>query len=267
MEAHRGLITVSIVSHGHSAFVPALLADLAACPEVARVVLTHNIPEQDKGIVSTNRLLLVDNPTPRGFGDNHNKAFFKYSQTPFFAVVNPDIRLDGNPFPALLGCLQDNTVALCAPAVLNPTGELEDSARRFPTLGGLARKSLGVDDGRLSYGLDDVPLSVPWVAGMFMLVRGTDFTALGGFDEGYFLYYEDVDFCVRLWRIGRRVRLSPGGRVVHDARRASRHNLRHALWHAASMMRYFRKHIWRLPGMCNDGTEEFLGSTDGNGPR
>lgn len=65
-----------------------------------------------------------------------------------------------------------------------------------------------------------------------------------GFDPGK-KNPEDVDLCARLWRSGRRVMLCPAVRVVHDARRASRRDLRHMRWHAASMARYFRKHALR----------------------
>lgn len=241
------VITVSIVSHGHGALLPGLLADLAACPEVSAVVLTRNIPEPDIAFAQTECLMLIDNPLPKGFGANHNAAF-RAARTPFFLVLNPDVRLEGNPFPALLACLADERFALCAPAVVNPAGALEDSARQFPSLADLALKALGRYDGRVHYALGDPPRAVPWVAGMFMLVRRTDYADLGGFDEGFFLYYEDVDLCARLWRSGRRVMLCPTVRVVHDARRASRRDLRHMRWHAASMARYFYKHALQ-PGL------------------
>lgn len=242
-----GPVTVSIVSHGHGALLPGLLDDLAACPEVSAVILTRNIPEQDNATAWSDRLAVINNPRPKGFGANHNAAFLT-ARTPFFLVLNPDVRLDSNPFPALLACLDDPRVALCAPAVVNPTDVLEDSARRFPSLIDLGLKALGRHDGRLRYALGDPPQTAPWVAGMFMLVRSTDYADLGGFDEGFFLYYEDVDLCARLWRSGRRVMLCPAVHVVHDARRASRRDLRHMRWHAASMARYFRKHALR-PGL------------------
>ena len=111
---------------------------------------------------------------------------------------------------------------MCAPAVTTPEGTVEDSARRFPSPFDIARKAIGRYDGRVSYALGDRPRAVPWVAGMFMLVRSADFAAIGGFDENFFLYYEDVDLCARLWRAGRKVMLCPEVQIVHDARRASR---------------------------------------------
>ncbi|MBZ0072524.1 MAG: glycosyltransferase family 2 protein [Burkholderiaceae bacterium] len=242
-----GLVTVSIISHGHGALLPGLLEDLAACPEVSAVVLTRNIPEPDIAFAQPERLTVIDNPRPKGFGTNHNAAF-RAARTPFFLVLNPDVRLEGNPFPTLLACLEDERIALCAPAAVNPTGTMECSARQFPSPTDLMLKAFGRYDGHLQYALGDPPRTAPWVAGMFMLIRSTDYAAIGGFDEGFFLYYEDVDLCARLWRSGQRVTLCPAVQVVHDARRASHRNLRHMGWHAVSMARYFRKYTLR-PGL------------------
>jgi GT2 family glycosyltransferase len=190
---------------------------------------------------------VIANPTPKGFGANHNAAF-RQARGQWFCVMNPDIRLPENPFPILLDALTHSPAALVAPAVLSPAGRLEDNIRRFPTPLSLAVKCVGRGGkGRYPFALGDPAFPVDWVAGMFMLFRTEDFRALGGFDEGFFLYYEDVDICARLWRAGRRVLACPRAYIVHDARRASRSQFRHMRWHAASMGRYFFKHLGRLP--------------------
>lgn len=221
-----------------------LLADLAACPEVTEVVLTLNLPEPLPGGIEPERLTVIRNTCPKGFGENHNLAFAR-ATTPFFVVLNPDVRLAGNPFPTLLECARAEDVGLCAPAVVNAENKLEDSARDFPTARGLLLKAFGRYDGRLEYRLGDPPRDAPWVAGMFMLFPSTVFSAVGGFDDKYYLYYEDVDLCWRIWQAGRRVRLCPAVCIVHTAQRASRRDLRHMRWHLASVVRYFRK--WRRP--------------------
>jgi len=55
------------------------------------------------------------------------------------------------------------------------------------------------------------------------------------------MYYEDVDLCARLRAAGVRVEVNPAATAVHDARRASRRNLRHMLWHASSITRFLGK--------------------------
>ena len=216
------MITVSVVSHGHADLVSALLADLVGCPEVSRVVVTRNVPEADIVVPQAlrERLIMVENPVPRGFGANHNAAF-RRCDTRFFCVVNPDVRMETNPFPVLIDCLETRAAALAAPSVLNPAGTIEDSVRRFPRPLDLIAKVLGMYDGRYKFESGAVPFSADWVGGMFMLFRAPDFAAVVGFDEGFFLYYEDVDICARLWKTGRAVVACPRAIVVHDARRAS----------------------------------------------
>jgi GT2 family glycosyltransferase len=73
---------------------------------------------------------------------------------------------------------------MCAPGVVNALGAREDSARHFPTPFGRLKKAFGGPNRRLEYPTDDRPFPAPWVAGMFMLFRSTEFAAVSGFDEG-----------------------------------------------------------------------------------
>src|SRR5574337_2172469 len=100
MERSGGqLIAVSIVSHGHGALLPPLLADLAACPAVTAVILTHNLPEADLSwpAAAPYSLSLLRNARPKGFGAHHNAAF-AHCTTPFVCVLNLDVRIERDPF-------------------------------------------------------------------------------------------------------------------------------------------------------------------------
>ena len=159
---------------------------------------------------------------------------------PFVCVLNPDIRLQGNPFPVLLRSFDDQSTALSAPKIIGPDGATEDSARRFPTVFSLAAKAFGGHDG--TYSDTTAGLFNPdWLAGMFLLMRREAFAKVGGFDEGFYLYYEDVDLCWRLRRAGYQIVQDRMVVVTHDARRESRRSLRFAKWHLASMARYLFK--------------------------
>lgn len=240
-------VTVSIVSHGQGKLVSALLEDLAKCSSVYKVLLTQNIPEDEITCPESLRpqVHLIRNEQPRGFSANHNHAF-QQCTTPLFAVLNPDLRLEQDPFPPLNNALSKNNAGVIAPRVCNPEGGIEDSARRFPTLPGLFAKFLGLNNGCIILE-GQTPQSVDWTAGMFLLFKTEVFRDIGGFDDGYFLYYEDVDICVRLWNAGSAVVLHPGISVIHAAQRASRRRLSYMAWHLSSMLRYFCKHAWRLP--------------------
>jgi len=239
------VISVSIVSHGHGTMVENLLRAILACPEVTQVIITRNIAEPLE-IPLDERIDMIENKVPKGFGANHNEAFALCRQ-PYFCPLNPDIVLLANPFPELLKGLARTGAALIAPLVVSPFGGVEDSMRHFPTLRSLATKALGRGDGRYMVQAGEPDFHPEWVAGMFMLFHSEDFARLKGFDERFFLYYEDVDICVRAWRDGLKVAACPRVSVVHDARRDSRRSLPHLRWHLASMARYFWKHWGRLP--------------------
>jgi GT2 family glycosyltransferase len=233
-------ITVSVVSHGQATLVGELLSDLQThCATVSKVVLTINIEEplpfdttQFKFPVE-----IIRNVAAKGFAANHNAAF-RLAQTDYFCVVNPDVRWVQDPFPSLLEQLRDSSVGVVAPLILNPAGNVEYSARKFPTLFGILKKALSGTDSR-DYEIGTAPVFPDWVGGMFMLFPSKTFGTVGGFDERYFLYYEDVDICWRMQQHGLRAVLVPSTSVVHDARRRSHRDPRYFIWHSTSMLRFF----------------------------
>lgn len=240
-------ICVSVISHGHGAMVSRLVGQLLKCPEVTLIVLTKNIPENFV-LPGDSRIILISNLSPKGFAANHNAAFKHCTCTEkFFCPLNPDIELSGNPFTPLLETLCSERAAVVAPVVVAKDGQVEDSVRHFPTLRLLFGKALGKSDGRYCIVLGQPAFCPEWVAGMFMLFRSDDFAILGGFDEGFFLYYEDVDICARAWNARMKIVASPSVSVIHDARRASRKDFGYMRWHMASMARFFWKHWGRLP--------------------
>ena len=239
-------VTVSIVSHGDGAAALELLRDLArhARGSVARIVLTLNLPEplfescaaQACGGIA---LQLVRNARPRGFGENHNAAFAAFAafadsdRGAHFAVVNPDVRLSADPFPALCAELARDARAGCAyPAQRDALGRPCNPPRPVPTPANLLRRYLLGGEQRRS---------AAWVNAAFVLFRHDAFKTLGGFDPGYRLYCEDVDICLRLqlgnWRL-----VAADSAVQHAGRRTSRGRLRHLAWHLRSLLR-----LWRSP--------------------
>ncbi len=234
-------ITVSIVSHRQNALTNQLLQDVDRhCAAVVSVVLTENVPDGIAlGSAARRPVEVIRNAHAQGFGANHNAAFAR-CRTPYFCVANPDLRLAADPLAPLLDTLERLDAAVAGPLVRTPAGAIEDSARRYPTANGLFRKLLHGSSGP-DYPTDTGAQQVDWVAGMFMLFRAEDYQRVGGFDEGYFLYYEDVDICHRLRAAGRPVVYDPRVEVIHDARRASRRELRLALHHVRSALRFLAR--------------------------
>jgi N-acetylglucosaminyl-diphospho-decaprenol L-rhamnosyltransferase len=235
--------TVSVVSHGQGTLVERLLTDLMAMssPSIDQVIVTRNLPNDR--IRLPDRLpfpvRFIDNPTRRGFGANHNGAL-ACCASPWFAVLNPDLRLREDPFGPMLAEARTDTALLC-PLVLEADGREADAARELPTPRRLLRRALERHGIRKASPGENRP-SAEWFAGMFMLLRSQALRDVGGFDERYFMYCEDVDLCARLRLSGWKLQQVRGASVVHEAQRASRRSARHLRWHLASLAR-----LWTSP--------------------
>lgn len=243
------MISVSVVSHGQMALVACLLDDIQThCRQTPlELILTLNTPNEPMPSVERYGfpIVVIQNELPKGFGANHNQAFAAAAGD-YFCVLNPDIRLQKDPFPALMACLTDVSVGVAAPMVLNGEGQMDDSARYFPSPLSILCKVFGFS-GRARYNVGQTLTYPDWVAGMFMLFRSSTFSELNGFDERYFLYYEDVDICGRLFNMELRVAWCPDVTVIHLAQRTSHRNLKYLRWHVMSMLKFFlSKNYWRL---------------------
>lgn len=231
-----GLLVVSVVSHGHGVLVQALLLDLArlSAATVRRVVLTQNIHEPDpipptQGWPFT--LQVLKNQCPAGFGSNHNRALAGATE-PFVCVLNPDVELAyGDPFAALVQGAALAGTGCAYPIQRDASGCVQDSERELPTPAALwQRRALGRSEVR-----------VDWVNAACWVLPQSVWQALGGFDEAYFMYCEDVDLCLRLrWAGWSLVRVPV--QVVHAGQRASSRRWSHLRWHVRSLLR-----LWGSP--------------------
>ncbi|TXT39593.1 MAG: Uncharacterized protein FD135_2025 [Comamonadaceae bacterium] len=235
------LLSISVVSHGQMDLITSLMQDIQnECRDIQlELILTLNLAEFLTFELTdyTFPIRVIKNLEPKGFGANHNQAF-KQSKGQYFCVMNPDIRFSSNPFPELLMSFKKSHTGVVAPMVLGITGEPEDSFRRFPTPWSILKKAMGRHPTS-EYVIAAKELEPEWVGGMFMLFHKQVFELMHGFDERYFLYYEDVDLCARLQLAGYRVVLNANSQVVHHARRTSHRSVKYLRWHLSSMLRFF----------------------------
>jgi len=167
-----------------------------------------------------------------GFGSGVNRGV-EVATGDYLLVMNPDTVVEPGTVKALSGALdRDAGLVAVGPRIDNVDGTLYPSVRSFP--------SLGVATGHAFLGLvwptnpftrryrmldwdhERAAPDVDWVSGAAMLVRRSAFEAVGGFDEGYFMYVEDVDLCWRFGQAGWRIGYEPAGRVVHAVGASSR---------------------------------------------
>jgi GT2 family glycosyltransferase len=234
-------ISLSVISHGQLDLIIGLMKDIQThCAGLSlELILTINVDEplnfrcEDYSYP----IHLVRNPVSKGFGANHNQAFDKAIGR-YFCVLNPDIRFACDPFSDLLACLKKTKAGVVAPLVYSDVNQLEDSFRHFPDPWTILKKLFGIRQVP-DYPLTATEIEPDWVGGMCMVFARQVFQTLKGFDENYYLYYEDVDLCGRMRLAGYRVLVCTSSRVIHHARRSSHRKMKYLIWHVTSMFRFF----------------------------
>jgi GT2 family glycosyltransferase len=187
----------------------------------------------------------------------------RLTSAPWLLLLNPDCRLERDVIAPLVGQLEaDARCAAAAPCVTDEDGTPQGNARGDPTLftGVFGRSALlrrllpRTRAARRNVVLPEhVPpgvasVEVDWVAGSCVLVRREAFDAVGGFDERYFLYWEDADFCRRLRAAGWTIRFLPGARVAHLGAQSARRQpaLARREFHRSAYL-YYRTHVAPAP--------------------
>ncbi len=197
--------------------------------------------------------LIVD-PANRGYGAAANLGA-RGSDAPYLLLLNSDTLLAPGALDALSDYLDAHPrVAIAGPRLVSPDGLLERSCH--PPLGSV--RSV-LEKGLLGRALARVPgigprwalvnwahdraRPVPWVTGAALAIRRSAFDAVGGFDEGYFMYAEEADLCWRCTRAGWQVHFAPVTEVVHRGA-ASTAPIRGpmALQRVRSAIRFYRRH-------------------------
>jgi GT2 family glycosyltransferase len=247
-------VAAVVVSHGNAADVDRLLPVLT--PQVDEVVVVANVPGSI-GLVPDGVKLLA-NETPLGFGANVNRGVAA-TTAELVCSVNPDAIPRAGAIAELRRFLESHPRAgVAGPAMVYPDGTLQPSRRRFPTvLGTLVRRTplrLVFDPYKLQrrhYHLDErpvEPVETDWMLGGFLMLRREMLDELSGFDEGFFLYGEDIDLCYRAWRAGWSCWYVPAAVVEHEHQAVTDRQLftRRTLWHWRGILRFVRKHPERL---------------------
>jgi GT2 family glycosyltransferase len=192
-------------------------------------------------------------------GVNHGMAA---APAEYHLILNPDIVVSPGAVDALLAFAESRPRAgIVGPQLLNEDGTIQDSCRRFYTfrtlllrrtiLGQPALRSRAVEEHLMRDFDHRSERAVDWVLGGCLLVRRAAMERVGPLDERFFLYFEDVDWCTRMWRAGWEVLYFPGARFTHRHRRESaRGALHRGFWlHLSSLISFYEKWgmvVWLL---------------------
>lgn len=195
-------------------------------------------------------------PENRGFGAGHNEAI-QGLHSDFHLLLNPDAELAENALQVGLSCLQeDDGIVLLSPRVQGEDGAQEFLCKRYPSVFVLLLRSFSlrlirrIFRGRLHrYEMRDACsggklAEVLLASGCFMLVRTAALQTVGGFNERYFLYFEDFDLSIRLGSQGRLV-FNPAVQIVHHGGYAASKGIQHVKYFLRSGITFFQHHGWR----------------------
>lgn len=194
------------------------------------------------------RVEVVCRETNGGFGAGHNTVLPRLRSRYHF-ILNPDILLTADTLSDLAEWLDAHpAVVMARPALCFPDGRPQRLPLRRCSLRPMVYRQLPFlkplakyNEAYLMADRDlTVPTEIEFCTGSFSAVRTADFAAVGGFDEGYFMYVEDADLTQKMRTRGPAY-LVPQFTAVHAWHRAAHRSLRPCLWQVRSLLRYFSK--------------------------
>jgi GT2 family glycosyltransferase len=206
------------------------------------------------------RLCLINDHGNIGYGRAHNLVLDRLASD-FHLILNPDVELDEQCLAEGLHYLSNNkNAAMVSPKASYQNGSIQYLCKRYPTVLTLFIRGFipnGWRQGfynRLAYyemhdlytnSSNDIPRSnIPIISGCFMLCRTAALSAISGFDERYFLYFEDFDLSLRMAEQGD-IAFVPRMKITHGGGNTSRKGLRHICIFVRSGIQFFNNHGWQ----------------------
>lgn len=251
-------VDVVVVSFESRQRLREAVAPLARLPW-ARVVVVDNASRDGSlgsvGGLPIDRVALAENG---GFARGCNVGW-RRGDAPYVLLLNPDARIEAGSLSLLVRVLDaDRRAGAVGPRIVSRSGSLEHSQRRFPCVRTTYARALFLHRlfPRASWSDDLIRdeqayarvESPDWLSGACLLVRRSALEQLGGLDEGFFLYSEDIDLCRRLRSAGWQIRFEPEAVSRHEGgASAPRAQLLPVL--AASRIRYATKHGTRTAAL------------------
>jgi GT2 family glycosyltransferase len=243
-------VDVVVVSYNSRGHLRECVEPLAGVPGIRVLVVDSASTDDTLATIADLPVEAVPLGENRGFAYACNVGWTR-GDAPFVLFLNPDASIDPQSIERLVEAAQDPEVGATAPKIVDPSGGLDFSLRRFPRLRSTYAQALFLHrlfprstwSDELVRDLDAYmrPGAPEWASGACLLVRRDVLERLGGLDEGFFLYCEDLDLCRRVRDAGFEVRFEPGSVAIHEGGASTpRASLLPVL--AASRVRYAQKH-------------------------
>jgi len=257
------VLSIVIVNKDSLSELKELLASLKKgeikCP--ARIMVVDNCSKDgsQQYLSEQKEILSISNDENVGYSRGVNQGIKALPGCDYYLILNPDIIVPRGAIEAALNAMEDDRkIGLAGCKLLNPDGTLQYSARTFyslrtilyrftPLRGLLSGSALERDFLMMDWDHND-SREVDWVLGGCMLVRGEAIREVGLMDEHYFMYFDDVDWCYRMWDKGLKVRFLADAAMIHRHRRKSANApfSRETREHIMSLLYYLWKYKFRL---------------------
>lgn len=253
----RARLSIIIVNYNAGHYLENCLRSIYA--ETKRIpfdiwLVDNNSKDASLSMVRRNYPLvnLIENKENIGFARANNDAIRKCTGD-YVLLLNPDTLILENAIEKMVKFLDENTrTGIAGSKVLNEDGTLQLACRRsipapgvaFFRLTGLSRlfpNSKTMAKYNLTYLDPDKPHEVDAVSGAFLMIRRKVIDKIGTLDENFFMYGEDLDFCVRTKKAGWFVMYFPGAQIIHHKGECSRTNSRKAAFEFYRAMYLFHK--------------------------
>ena len=265
-DAQEPLITLSVVTYNNQGIVletlESLLAEWPGEHAPAITLIDNHSTDGTAAIVkafaeSHDGVDCILSEHNGGYGSGHNLALL-HTSSRYHVICNPDIRLRPGALSRLADFMEQHPeVGVVSPRFLFPDGRLQPNNHRLPTFTDLflrrfipGRWRRHFDRREAHYLMLDIGYEqvceVPFPSGAFMFCRTETLQRIGGFDEAFFLYFEDVDLALRVRQAGQKTLFCPEAEVIHLWERAAHKSWRMTWVFARSAIRHFNKWGYRL---------------------
>lgn len=249
------LVDVVVVSFNSRLHLRNSVASFAGVPDVRVIVVDNASSDASLEAIADLDVTTIRRAANGGFAAGCNDGW-RAGAAPYVLFLNPDATLDERSLRVLVSTLEDDdSLGAAAPRIEHPDGSLAFSQRRFPRLRATYARALFLHrlfphaswtDELIRDARAYERLATPeWVSGACLLVRRSVLDEIDGWDDGFFLYGEDIDLCWRLRERGHGLLFHPSARAVHvEGASAPRSDTLPLL--AESRLRYDSKHRSRV---------------------
>jgi len=246
-------VYISIVSHGHTDIIKENFSHTKSSFEDfdINISIIDNLScEELKNFCEDRSFFYFSDGKQRGYGENHNKLFslLNVKDDDIYIVCNPDIYIKNDQLEGMLKAfLEVDADIYNIKSYLDKKSEFIDFPDRyFP---GILNFFISIVTGkRLHYGKNEDVKEPEWMSGGFMVFKPLSFKKLGGFDEDYFMYCEDIDICFRAKRAGMKLRYDNRFYNEHNSSMHSRKLFSKSMfWHLNSAFKYVFKNRFFKP--------------------